>query len=186
MKDKLCNKCGVANSQDAKYCQQCGYEIPINTSLKHSETEKNATNTKANSLKTKLAPVIGALVGFIIVFFIFNKLSSSDSLDKTMTKIANEINKNCPLVVDEHTQLDNTVAMPNNIFKYNYTLVNLEKGSFDEKQLKATIEPNIVNIIKTNPDMEYQRKHKTTLVYNYKDKNGVFLFDITVTPKEYQ
>jgi hypothetical protein len=36
---------------------------------------------------------------------------------------ANELNKSCLMMVDQDTRLDNAVALPENVFQYNYTLI---------------------------------------------------------------
>jgi hypothetical protein len=52
--------------------------------------------------------------------------------------------------------------------------------------LKKRLEPIVINKIKTNPDMEPYREHKTTMIFNYSDKNGVLIFKIAVTPGMYE
>ena len=98
---------------------------------------------------------------------------------------ASEINKSCPMMVDKETRLDNTIALPENVFQYNYTLVNMEVATTDVNQLENYVKPILINTVKTNPDMKTNREHKTTMGYSYKDKNGIFLFKILVTPDLY-
>ena len=99
---------------------------------------------------------------------------------------ASEINENCPIMIDNDTRLDNTVAMPNNIFQYNYTLVNLEKNEINIEELRSFIEPNVVNNVKTNPEMKAYKDNKVTMSYFYKDKKGEYLLEINVTPEQYE
>lgn len=89
-------------------------------------------------------------------------------------------------MVDEETRLNNVVAMPNNIFQYNYTLVNYEKSEVDVEEFKSYITPNLVNNVKTNPDMKAYRDNDVTLAYNYKDKNGIYILKINVGPDLYK
>jgi hypothetical protein len=107
------------------------------------------------------------------------------SIDKVLTETANQVNKSCPVIIDKETRLDGVLALPDHIFQYNYTLVNKGKSEVNADTLKAYLEPRIVNNTKTNPDLKGFRDNKTTLVYNYSDKNGVFIFKITVTPDLY-
>lgn len=88
-------------------------------------------------------------------------------------------------MVDQNTRLDNVAAFPNNIFQYNYTLVNLEKSEVNIDTVKKYLEPNIINNVKTNPDLKPYRDNKVTMAYNYRDKNGVFVLKIEVTPEMY-
>lgn len=88
-------------------------------------------------------------------------------------------------MVDQETRLDNAVALPENVFQYNYTLVNMEKASTDASQLENYLKPILINNVKSNPDMKINRDNKTTMGYYYKDKNGEFLFKVLVTPDLY-
>jgi hypothetical protein len=106
--------------------------------------------------------------------------------DKAMLELASEINKSCPLMVDSITQLDNAMALPDNILQYNYTLVNMEKEKVDIVNSKNKIEPRIINNVRTIPDLQKLRDQKTTFNYLYKDKNGQYLFTISVTPDKYE
>ena len=137
--------------------------------------------------KHKILPIIVGLIAFGISFFVVQKLfNNQQSFDKAMMKAANEINESCPIMVDNDTRLDNTVAMPNNVFQYNYTLVNLVKSEINIDEIRNYIEPNVVNNVKTNPDMKDYKKNKITMAYNYRDKNGEFILKINVTPDKYE
>lgn len=167
-------------------------QIVCTTEEEKIQTEKikinKSTKHKSKSLKYG--------IGFIIVFAIFYaighfagesiiKIFNKPSFNKEMVQMASEINKNCPIMLDAQTRLDNTIALPDNVFQYNYTLVNSEKASLDIEGLKKYLEPIIYNVAKTNPDMKLLRDNKTTLNYYYKDKSGVYLFTISVTPDQY-
>ncbi|ASV29884.1 zinc ribbon domain-containing protein [Maribacter cobaltidurans] len=59
-----------------------------------------------------------------------------------------------------------------------------EKGigkKIDTLSFRGTMEPFLTNNLMTSPDMKVFREHKTTLGYNYKDKNGVFVLKLLVS-----
>jgi hypothetical protein len=114
------------------------------------------------------------------------QLFRKPSFDKAMMEYASEINKHCPIMIDNVTRLENAIALPDNIFQYNYTIINSVKDSINVEGLKNYLEPSIVNFVKTNPDMKIVRDNKTTISYYYKDKNGVYLFTISVKPEQYE
>jgi len=142
--------------------------------------------TEEQKPKKKILGIVITVVAFVIAYFagqqLFNK---TPSFDKVLMQTASEINKTCPISIDQYTRLDNTVALPGNIFQYNYTMVTLDKSEVNADTLKAKLEPGIVNNIKTNPDLKIFRDNKTTMNYSYKDKNGVFVLTISVTPDKY-
>ncbi|MGV8880505.1 MAG: hypothetical protein ACOH2A_15920, partial [Sphingobacteriaceae bacterium] len=128
----------------------------------------------------------GIVVGIVAMVLVQQFFFKSPSFDQQMMQMASELNKTCPVMVDAETRLDNTVALPDKIFTYNYTLVNQVKDSINVEELKNYLTPLVTNNIKTNPDMKFYRDNKITLSYYYKDKQGVFLLNIDVTPDKYQ
>lgn len=123
-----------------------------------------------------------AIGAYLLVQTLFFK---APTFDKVMMQAASELNKTCPVMIDRETRLDNAIALPENKFQYNYTLVNLVKDSINIDEIQTAITPGIVNTVKTNPEMKDFRENKVTVQYSYKDKNGVFLFQIDVTPDKY-
>ena len=128
---------------------------------------------------------IGLAVGLIVLFFIKQIVYAPSSFDKAMIQAVSIINESCPIMVDQETRLDNAVALPDNILQYNYTLVNSIKDSIDIKAFENYMHPMILNNVKTNPDLKIYRDNKTTMAYNYKDMNGVFISKISIIAEDY-
>lgn len=139
-----------------------------------------------NKRQKTITTIVGIVVGIGVMILVQQAFFKTQSFDQAMMEAASELNKSCPIMIDQETRLDNTVAMPENIFQYNYTLVNLEKSSVDVDELTHYLEPTIVNNVRTNPDLKIYRENKTTMAYYYKDKHGVFLTEIKVTPERYE
>jgi hypothetical protein len=146
-------------------------------------------DTKPNNKMDK-KKVIGMIVGaaaFLIAYFVVQQVFfKPPTLDKQMMQIASELNKSCPIMVDAETQLDNAVALPDNTFQYNYTLVSMERASVDISELENYLQPTILNNIKTNPDLKTFRDNDVIMAYNYKGKNGEHLFKLTFKPENYK
>jgi hypothetical protein len=140
------------------------------------QTDKN------KKVKTYIGLVVGMVVAFSVQHFLFKK----PSFDKQMMQAASEINKTCPIMIDAETRLDNTVALPNNVFQYNYTLVNMVKDSVDVEAIEKHLQPIILNTIKTSPDMESFRINNATISYSYKDKNNNYLTKLEFTSNDYK
>lgn len=182
MKDKNCANCDTLNLNNAKYCSQCGYELP------KLEVDKMAIETIAEKPKNKRAKIIPAVVGvlaFMISYWGVQQLFST-SIEKELREAANELNKNCPVMIDSETRLDNTMVIDAKTFQYNYTLVGMEIATIDTVDFNNYMEPSIVLQTKSNPQLEFVRKGKVTLNYLYKDKNGAYISMIRVTPDKYQ
>jgi hypothetical protein len=140
---------------------------------------QQVTNSKAKKIQITIGIIVGVFM-FGLIQFCINK----PSLNKQLTSMANEMNKSCPMMVDKETRLDNAVVGPDDIFQYNYTLINIEKGQIDTDAVKNYIQPVVANNLKTNPDMKFQRDNKVSLKYYYKDKNGTYLFSLVVKPQD--
>lgn len=140
-------------------------------------------NQKRNNKKVGI--IVGVVVGLIAYFLVKQFVLAAPSFDKVMMEAAAKINESCPIMIDQNTRLDNTVALPDNIFQYNYTLVRLAKKSVDIKVFEENMKPIILNNVRTNPDLKIYRDNKTTMAYNYMDKNGEFITKISIRADQY-
>ncbi|PKL85317.1 MAG: hypothetical protein CVV22_08615 [Ignavibacteriae bacterium HGW-Ignavibacteriae-1] len=183
MNKLTCTNCAAANSANAKYCSKCGHALPqFRTEI---NTESVQTH-KSGSSKIILGLVLGLIAFGLTSWAVQQIFFAPPSFDKVMMAAASELNKSCPMMVDQYTRLDNTIAMPNNSFQYNYTLVDIDRANVNLDTMRKYVEPSIINNVKTNPDMKIYRDNQTTFVYYYKDKNGEFAFKVNVTPEMYE
>lgn len=174
-----CLKCNLVSPSESRYCGGCGFELIKKKSIVDYVIKSNYNNKKI----IKIASFV-ALFSFSY-FLVQHFFIKNSSYDKLMIGVANEINSSCPIMIDSDTRLDNSVALPDKVFQYNYTLVNIEKEKIDSQEMKNFLEPRIKNFVKTSPQMKAQRDLKTTINYSYSDKKGVFAFLISVTPEMY-
>jgi hypothetical protein len=139
--------------------------------------------------KKKNYTVLGTIVGVLFIgiayFAIQQKFFKEPTYDMVLMEAASELNKSCPMMVDEITRLDNAVALPTNEFQYNYSLVGLTIAEINVDTLVKYIEPGVINNVKNNPDLKFYRDNNTTLTYIYRDKNGELVHQFSVTPEEY-
>ncbi len=142
----------------------------------------NEKSNKSNQLKT----IIGVAVGILTYFLVQQFLLAPPSLDKVLMNAASEINKSLPIMVDSETQLDNTIALPNNIFQYHYTLINNTVDEIDIEEMENGLKQMLANNMRNNPDMKTFRENNVTMNYMYKDRNGNFITKISITPSEYK
>jgi ribosomal protein L40E len=180
---KKCNECGSENADNLKYCRYCGYELP---KPKVEEVQSSVQKPIKKVDSKKLAGIIVGAIAFMAAYFLVQQLVFNPSIDKVLMKSASEINKSCPIMIDSETRLDNTIVLLSKVFQYNYTLVNMEKETVDIAALKDYLEPSIINFVRTNPEMKFQRDKKITVNYYYQDKDRNYLFTISVTPEQYE
>ncbi len=135
--------------------------------------------------RSLLGVVVGVVAFFLAYYAVQRIFFPPVDFNEQLMAVAKELNKTCPIRVDEYTQLDNAIALPDNVFQYNYTLLNISQAEVNLDTVRKYIEPSVVNGVRTSPDMKIFRDHKTTVNYNYKDKDGVFVLTIAVTPDRY-
>lgn len=132
------------------------------------------------------------LVFVIIIFSIFGKplagilFPKNKSVDKFLMQTASEINKSCPYMVNKETRVDNAVALMGNTIQFNYTMTNHLKEEIDISQLKINTAKPLLNGIKTSPNLKIFRDNRVTMIYEYKDKVGVFLFSLQFKYDDYK
>lgn len=208
-----CNNCGHHNEMKSEFqvfCTSCNKKLDNyfsdwqkrNPEKSFDDYKNMVCSTismempviKRKSKTPKIILIVAAALVFITMMFFIGKfvrenvvgLITKFTTDKALNQIANELNKSCPLMVDNETCLDNVTVLSDNTLQYNYTLINMLKDSIDVNKIKTYLEPNIISNVKTNPEMEYIRKAKVTLNYSYKDKTGTPVLTIIVTPEMYQ
>jgi len=186
MNNLTCTTCGADNGANARYCNRCGYALPQPT-IETAEVPVKKKVASAGSQKTKLIGSIAGAVIFILASWgVRQVFFKQPSIDKVLMEAASEINKTLPIMVDQYTRLDNTIALPDKSLQYNYTLVELTAEEVNVDTIKKYMEPTIINTVRTSPDLKIYRENKVTMIYNYKDKNGVFVYKLSVTPDMYQ
>ena len=193
----ICTHCKTENISKAKYCIECGFELPkiikevvpeVQTTVKPKKKRKNVSLLVIISLIVITLSVLG--------YFTYQKLEENkvfatienviNTAKNPLQLIANEMNKSCPMMVDEKTRLDKVTLPSKTVFQYNYTLINYEKTEIDTVKIKSSLEQNIIRLTKTNPQMQYQRENNVTMNYIYNDKNGDYLMSIIITPELYK
>lgn len=146
---------------------------------------KNAQEKK-DRVKKRVGLAVGIAVGVSVSVLLNHYVFGSSSFDEVMVKAAEELNKDCPVMLDQETRLDSASVPSENNFMYHYTLVNWVKDSIDANAFKSAMEPIILESVKTNPEMKIYRENKTTMAYSYYDRNGNFLTEIKITADQYQ
>jgi len=124
--------------------------------------------------------LICAIIFIALKFFLFR----NSSPDREVMRFVKDMNKHCPTMVDVETRLDKVNALADNRLQFDYTLIYRDKDSIAIGNLKQYMEPVILGKIKTSPTLNKYIQKDLTWIYSYNDKNGDFIFKITVTPDQ--
>ena len=180
----ICSNCQTENNGNSKYCSACGYELPLveNEILQNNNTLPiEAKAKKKIDLKTTIGIIIGVVFGLFVTQNLFKP-----SVDSQLMAIADEMNKSCPMTIDQYTTLKNVIALPKNTIQYNYILVQATKAEVVLDTVKKYAFPILLEEVKTNPGLKSFRDKKVTINYYYSDKNGEYVTEYAVTPEMYK
>ncbi len=123
---------------------------------------------------------IAGIVGKNVAnYFTGNKTIGAPLLD--IVKVADEINKSCPFMVDSDIRMDNSIGVGKTLI-YNYTLVNYTSSEIDTHVFRKNKEPTIKNKTCTTKELQKFFNNGITLCYRYYGKDGSHIVDIDVTP----
>ena len=120
-------------------------------------------------------------VGYRIGSYYFTE--STQKIEKELAGFCTEINRSCPTMIDQITRLDGALIIPPKTIRYSYTLMISE--TMDTLSVKGDMQPNMLNLIKTSPEMKALRDNRVTFTYSYRDIKGRYLFAITIKPEDY-
>ena len=120
----------------------------------------------------------------IIILLLMQQVLSqnNDRVASILKEESKELNMMLPMEIDEETRLDITYVINNDTFIYSYTLINYDKKDFKEPDIKAMkliMKKTITDMWRSDPDFVYYRINKVNLIYKYKDKYGVHLFEFS-------
>lgn len=130
------------------------------------------------------------ILSTFILFFLFTfNLFSQKITFQELVEIQNMINAKCPKMVDKYTRLEYSVAKKQNnhmtLVSY-YTAVDWLKSEIKVESLKKLMKDHVINLVANDEDFKVFRDTGIDIIYNYYDKNGVFIFQIIVTPEDYR
>lgn len=181
-----CANCGEVNKPNLKYCSSCGSELPRVNSERIVDSIRLGSIIRIRK-RTALIGAVVVVIAFTLSYFAVQRIFfKPPTFDTLMMQAASELNKTCPITLDEYTRLDNAVALPDHSFQYNYTLTTLDRLEVNVDSIRKYVEPGLIENVRTNPDLKIYRDNKTTMIYNYRDKHGEFVVKFSVTPDMYQ
>jgi hypothetical protein len=138
--------------------------------------------------KRKKGKAIGIVIGmavFALSYYGVQKFFKKD-LESELKNAAFELNKETPIQIDQYMRLDSASTKGKTNFIYYYTLLEVEKFEVNLDTVNKYLRPNIIENVKSNSELKVYRKNNITMDYNYYDKNGIFVTEISITPDLYK
>lgn len=131
----------------------------------------------------------------VIVFLVFCGIASEvlkvmfgqPTLDEALLKTTSDINKQCPIMIDSMTRLDNTSILAGKYLAYNYTLLqHADEVRWDTSYYKAAMKQSLLNMLKTNPRLEAGKKEGIGFAATWYDSSGSYICSFVIQPEDYR
>ncbi len=120
------------------------------------------------------------------ILLVFFSSVNAKTVQEALVEMANTINKQLPMMVDNETQWDTTVTFNRKVI-YLYTLIKYSSNDLSKSQLnsiKADQSKILINSYCTLPKMAVFKKNKVDMDYTYRGKNGKHLITIPINYKD--
>ena len=102
---------------------------------------------------------------------------------KTLATATEFINDRCPEMVYPETPLDSVILSPEGLLSYYYTLPNKDKSGINAAVFTGFLLPEIIDNVRSNPDLRMHRDSSVTVVFNYRDRKGELITEFSLEPE---
>lgn len=97
--------------------------------------------------------------------------SDKKAIHKKLTEMALNLNESTPVMLDNFTRFDNATVTDENIFQYNYTVLNTQNPDSLIKEVESSLRDNIRQEFRTNPQLLFFKENNVSIEYVYNDEN---------------
>jgi len=137
-------------------------------------------------MKNKLGTIyLGLRLCFTLLIAAMATSCVKDDHYTQLQDISAQMDKMCPMTIDGGTRLDSTAAKQEPLtLVYYYTATTANKNALPDnvEQVKKDLKKQAQDNLDRSADMEAFRKMNVALTYDYRDKNGKYLFNYTIAP----
>lgn len=125
---------------------------------------------------------------FTVCLVVLTLTSCQQAKQKVFEVASNELNKQCPMVIDEVTRIDSTTYSGNdNTFIYYYTISGVIDDLNMAEATKKHMEEILPGVIKSNEELKIYRDMNVNMQYIYmSEKTQQELFRVKITPDQYR
>lgn len=132
---------------------------------------------------------LGILVGILIVADLIRPKKTDHSIPwvpQDLDAATEILNRNCPEMIDPETRLDSVIFSEEGQLFYYYTLTEREESKIDPTAFTAYMIPEVISNVRKNPYLKMHRDSSVTIVFDYRDRDGVFVAEFFIGPKDYR
>ena len=111
--------------------------------------------------------------------------SEKRAIHNKLTEMVQNLNESTPVMLDKYTRFDNAAVTNNNVFQYNYTVLNTQNPDSLIKNAESSLFENIRKEFETNPQLLFFKQNSVAVEYIYKDENGRLIHKIQLDSSNY-
>lgn len=100
--------------------------------------------------------------------------------------MAANLSTSTPVMLDPYTRFDGASVTEDNIFQYNYTILNTQDPEKMVNDMMVTMESEMKEQFKMDPSLRIFTENNVTIEYIYKNTDGGNIRTIKITPKDYK
>ena len=141
---------------------------------------------KRNIAKTILWVGVGVLAGFVVWWVLpgFFQKEEDPRSQEYLSRIATEINRSVPVMIDQETELMPVAGAPGMLI-YNYRLVGYSVTKLDHQKFAAGAKEKVTQGACGRPETRDEfLKKGVTLRYSYFDKDRQHIATVDVAPAD--
>ena len=135
-----------------------------------------------------LGVMLVVIVGVTLFSGMFKAPQPRISTPELLSQLVAEANKGLPMMVDTNQRMDKVELGAGNVLIYDFTLPHLSKSQLGNlSAVQKSVRQAWLDNYKagTTPQMKSLRVREVELDYKYRDQNGVFVFEVSVNPKDF-
>lgn len=134
----------------------------------------------------KVLITVTALTAVLVLLRIMTGRRVKEPVDKTLFRIATEVNNHAPRFIDSTCRLDYMNLPGNGMVQYYYTLVHDLRERIDTARFRTMAEQAFIKKLKEEPAMKFFTDNKITFGIRYVDKNNEDVCQLLITAGDYQ
>ena len=112
--------------------------------------------------------------------------SDKKAINKKLTEMASNLNESAPVMLDDFTRFNNATVTSDNVFQYNYTVLNIQNPDSLIKEVEISLIENIKHEFNTNPQLRFFKENNVSIEYVYNDENRELIRRIQIDSSNYK
>ena len=112
--------------------------------------------------------------------------SDKKAINKKLTEMASNLNESAPVMLDDFTRFDKATVTNDNVFQYNYTVLNTQNPDSLIKVVENSLIKNIKLEFNTNPQLIFFKENNISIDYVYNDENSKIIRRIQIDSSNYK